>query len=427
MALTAIVRRPLAISRPLRRLSPPDFQRPGLHDAVGWGRSGRQVPIETEQMDPREHSAPAPNRAEDDIRHMRAALSLARRGLGTVWPNPTVGCVIVKEGRVVGRGWTQPGGRPHGETEALARAGAAARGATAYVSLEPCCHWGRTPPCADALVSAGVARVVVPIEDPDPRVSGGGLARLRAAGVTVETGLCADEARALNAGFFRRILEARPLVTLKLATTLDGRLATRAGESRWITGAAARARAHLLRAEHDAIMVGSNTVLADDPVLDCRLPGLGQRSPVRIIVDSRLRLPLTARVVADARRVPTWIVTLGGADAARQEAFRGCGVELVAVDTDGAGTVDIGAALGELARRGLTRVLVEGGAVLAASLLRAGLVDRLSWFRAGKIIGGDGIPAIAPFGLETLAEAPRFKLVSVETVGEDALEQFARE
>jgi diaminohydroxyphosphoribosylaminopyrimidine deaminase/5-amino-6-(5-phosphoribosylamino)uracil reductase len=370
--------------------------------------------------------APAAATPAEDIRHMQAALALGRRGLGTVWPNPTVGCVIVCDGRVVGRGWTQPGGRPHGETEALARAGEAARGATAYVSLEPCCHWGRTPPCADALVAAGIARVVVPIEDPDPRVSGGGLARLGAAGILVETGLCAAEARALNAGFFLRIREGRPLVTLKLATTLDGRLATRAGESRWITGEAARARAHLLRAEHDAVMVGSNTVLVDDPTLDCRLPGLAQRSPVRVIVDSRLRLPLTARVIADAARIPTWIVTLADADAARQEAFRSCGVELVTVGADASGTVDLGAALAEFARRGLTRVVVEGGAVLAASLLRAGLVDRLAWFRAGKIIGGDGIPAVAPFGLDTLMEAPSFRRVALETVGEDVLETLER-
>lgn len=370
---------------------------------------------------------PPSDSAAADLRHMRAALSLARRGLGSVWPNPAVGCVIVKEGRVVGRGWTQPGGRPHGETEALARAGEAALGATAYVSLEPCCHWGRTPPCADALVEAGIARVVVPLEDPDPRVSGGGLARLRAAGVSVETGLCAEEAAALNAGFFRRIRDGRPLVTLKLATTLDGRLATHAGESRWITGETARARAHLLRAENDAVMVGSNTVLVDDPTLDCRLPGLGARSPVRIVVDSRLRLPLTARIVAGAARVPTWVVTLAEGDEARKEAFLGCGVELVEVGADAAGGVDLAEALAALAKRGLTRVLVEGGAALAAGLLRAGLVDRLAWFRAAKIIGGDGVPAVAAFGLEKLADAPRFRRLSVETVGEDVLEEFTRD
>jgi diaminohydroxyphosphoribosylaminopyrimidine deaminase/5-amino-6-(5-phosphoribosylamino)uracil reductase len=367
-----------------------------------------------------------PSSMAHDERHMHAALALARRALGTVWPNPAVGCVIVGEYGVLGRGWTQPGGRPHGETEALARAGERARGATAYVSLEPCSHWGRTPPCAEALIAAGIARVLVPIEDPDPRVSGRGVARLRDAGVAVETGLCAEAAREVNAGFFSRILLGRPLVTLKLATTLDGRLATHAGESRWITGEAARARAHLLRTEHDAVMVGSNTVLIDDPVLDCRLPGLAHRSPVRIIADSRLRLPLTARVVADARRVPTWIVTLASTDAARQEAFRECGVELIAVDPDASGAIDLDAALRRLAEKGLTRVLVEGGAVLAASLLRAGLVDRVAWFRAGMVIGGDGIPAVAPFGLDKLAEAPRFRRIDVETIGEDVLERFAR-
>jgi len=214
-----------------------------------------------------------------DVRSMQAALALARRGLGTVWPNPAVGCVIVKEGRVVGRGWTQPGGRPHGETEALRRAGEGAVGATAYVSLEPCCHWGQTPPCVDALIAAGIRRVVVPLEDPDPRVAGGGLRRLHEAGLEVETGLCAAEAAEVNAGFFSRLRLGRPLVTLKLGTSLDGRIATASGESQWITGPPARERAHALRAAHDAIMVGTGTALADDPQLTCRLPGLAQRSP----------------------------------------------------------------------------------------------------------------------------------------------------
>src|SRR5579872_5958594 len=243
-----------------------------------------------------------------DLRHMKTALALARRGLGLVWPNPSVGCVIVMEGRVIGRGWTRPGGRPHGETEALSQAGEAARGATAYVSLEPCCHWGKTPPCTDALVAAGITRVVVPIEDPDPRVQGQGVARLKAAGIKVDVGLCAAEAAEVNAGFFLRMKEGRPLLTLKLATSRDGRIATRGQESQWITGPLSRARAHLLRATHDAVMVGSNTVLVDDPLLTCRLPGLEERSPVRIVVDGRLRVPLTARVVAEARRAPTWFM-----------------------------------------------------------------------------------------------------------------------
>src|SRR5260221_1598385 len=234
-----------------------------------------------------------------DVGHMRAAIALARRGLGDVWPNPAVGCVIVVNGIGVGRGWTQRGGGPNGEPEALAGAGAAARGATAYVSLEPCCHWGKTPPCTDALIAAGIARVVIPIEDPDPRVSGEGIARLRAAGIAVETGLCADEAAELNAGFLLRMRAGRPLVTLKLATTLDGRIATRSGESQWITGPLAPDRAHALRASHDAVMAGSNTVIADDPQLTCRLPELAHPSPVPILVDTRLPGPLTRRAMPE--------------------------------------------------------------------------------------------------------------------------------
>jgi diaminohydroxyphosphoribosylaminopyrimidine deaminase / 5-amino-6-(5-phosphoribosylamino)uracil reductase len=362
----------------------------------------------------------------DNLRHMRAALALARRGLGTVWPNPAVGCVLVKDGRVVGRGWTQPGGRPHGETEALAWAGESARGAIAYVSLEPCCHWGKTPPCADALIAAGVGRVVVPIEDPDPRVSGQGIARLREAGIEVVTGVLAAEASEINAGFFQRLREGRPLVTLKLASTLDGRIATHSGESRWITGDLARDRAHLLRATHDAVMVGSNTVLIDDPLLTCRLPGLGARSPVRIVVDGHLKVPLTARIVAQAGLVPTWFITLRDGDAARREAFRGCGVELIDAPATADHTVDLAAALQMLGQRGLTRLLVEGGAGLAAVLLRAGLVDRLDWFRAPAVIGGDGVAAVAPLAIEALAAAPRFERMAVEALGEDVLETFRR-
>ncbi|HKX09593.1 MAG TPA: bifunctional diaminohydroxyphosphoribosylaminopyrimidine deaminase/5-amino-6-(5-phosphoribosylamino)uracil reductase RibD [Stellaceae bacterium] len=361
----------------------------------------------------------------DDGQFMRTALSLARRGLGTVWPNPTVGCVLVKDGAVTGRGWTQAGGRPHGETEALSRAGSRAQGATAYVSLEPCCHWGKTPPCTDALLAAGVARVVVPVEDPDPRVSGRGIARLKEAGVEITTGVLADEARALNEGFFRRIHDGRPVVTLKLASTLDGRIATSAGESQWITGELARERAHLLRARHDAVMVGSNTVIADDPQLTCRLPGLADRSPVRIVVDGRLRVPLTATVVATARATPTWFITLKGDAPERHRVFRDCGVELIEVAVAGE-TVDLAAAFQELGRRGLTRVLVEGGATLSAALLRAGLVDHIAWFRAPRLIGGDGIPAITAFGIDKLAATPRFERVAVEALGEDVLETFRR-
>ncbi len=357
---------------------------------------------------------------------MKAALGLARRGLGSVAPNPAVGCVLVREGRVVGRGWTQPGGRPHAEAEALGRAGKAARGATAYVSLEPCAHHGETPPCADALAGAGIARLVVAVEDRDPQVRGRGLARLRDAGAEVVCGVCEDEAAALNAGFFLRVGEGRPLIALKTATTLDGRIATRGGESRWITGEAARARAHGLRASHDAVMVGIGTALADDPMLDCRLPGLARRSPLRIVVDSRARLPLTSRLVKTAGEPPTWLVTLPGAAAKRRAAYDEAGVEVIEVEADGDGNLDLAAAARTLGDRGLTRVLVEGGGRLAAGLLRARLVDRLLWFRAPRLIGGDGLPAVVAFGVDALAEAPSYRRVSVAEVGDDLMETYVR-
>ena len=362
----------------------------------------------------------------DDLNHMRAALALAGRGLGTTWPNPAVGCVLVKDGVVVGRGWTQPGGRPHAETEALKRAGAAARGATAYVSLEPCDHHGKTPPCSEALIAAGVARVVIACEDPDPRVAGNGIRRLRAAGIPVDTGVCADEAWELNRGFFTRVLHDRPLVTLKLATTLDGRIATHRGDSKWITGPEARALGHGLRARHDAIMVGIRTALADDPELTCRLPGLDGRSPVRIVFDSRLRLPLTGTLVRTAKQVPTWIVTCASMDGLRRQALLDCGVQLIGVPADGAGLPDPKRAMAELAARGLTRVLVEGGATLAASLLRADLVDRLEWFRASRVIGGDGTAAVAGFGVDTLAHTADFDRVRVRRAGDDMVESYVR-
>lgn len=357
---------------------------------------------------------------------MRAALALARRGLGNVWPNPAVGCVIVKDGRVVGRGWTQPGGRPHAETDALARAGQAARGAAAYVSLEPCCHWGKTPPCTDALIAAGVARVVVAVVDPDPRVGGAGMAALQAAGIAVESGLCAAEATEINAGFFQRVKLGRPLVTVKSATTLDGRIATASGDSRWITGETARQRGHALRASHDAILVGTETVLADDPQLSCRLPGLADRSPVRVVLDRRSRIPLTARVFTEARRIATWVVVAPEAHPERRTALQALGVTVIDGIPGRDGGFDLAAVLGSLGARGITRLLIEGGGRLAASLLRADLVDRLVWFHAPLLIGGDGVPAIAGLGLRELAAAPRFERLATELIGADAMSVFRR-
>jgi diaminohydroxyphosphoribosylaminopyrimidine deaminase / 5-amino-6-(5-phosphoribosylamino)uracil reductase len=354
----------------------------------------------------------------DDIRHMRAALALAARGLGRTWPNPAVGCVIVLAGRVIGRGWTQPGGRPHAETEALARAGSAAHGATAYVTLEPCSHHGRTPPCTDALVAAGIGRVVCALGDPDPRVNGEGLERLRKAGIAVETGVLEAEAAALNAGFLLRVREGRPFVTLKLATTLDGRIATATGESQWITGGPARDAAQVLRAQHDAIMVGSNTALGDDPALTCRLPGLEGASPVRVVADRRFRLPMTSRLVRTARQAPVWVVT--APEAPPRNDLAALGVERVQCDGSMEGV------LVALAARGITRVLVEGGAVVAAALLKDALVDQIVWFHAGTVIGGDGRAAVLPLEAARLSEVPRFRRVSVAPIGADVVSVWQR-
>jgi diaminohydroxyphosphoribosylaminopyrimidine deaminase/5-amino-6-(5-phosphoribosylamino)uracil reductase len=358
---------------------------------------------------------------------MRAALRLAERGLGRVSPNPAVGCVIVdKGGHVVGRGFTQPGGRPHAETEALKMAGDAARGATAYVTLEPCSHHGKTPPCADALIAAGIARCVAALEDPDPRVSGNGIRRLEQAGIAVDVGLCGAEAADLNAGFFTRIKFGRPLVTLKLATSLDSRIATHNGDSKWITGAAARARGHLLRATHDAILVGSGTVLADDPVLTCRLPGLGDRSPVRVVLDSRLRLSPASALVESAGRAGTTLVTMPGHDAAVLEGFRQRGVTVLEIQPDASGRMALPAVLTALGSAGITRLLVEGGATVAAAFLKADLVDRIVWFRAPGIIGGDGLASIAEIGLDSVARMTRFERLSLQEIGEDIVEAYRR-
>ncbi len=363
--------------------------------------------------------------AAEDLTHMQAALALARRRQGVTWPNPPVGCVLVREGRVVGCGATAPGGRPHAETVALAMAGGRARGATAYVTLEPCCHHARTPPCTDALMVAGVARVVAALCDPDPRVNGKGLARLGAAGVSVEEGLLAAEAEAVAAGFFSRVRRGRPSVTLKLASTLDGRIATRDGESRWITGEMARRAAHALRGRHDAILVGVGTVLADDPELSCRIPGYRARPLVRVVADSFLRTPPKARVIATARETPTWILHRADADAARVEELRERGARLFPVPPGIAG-VDLRAGFGALAEAGVTAVLAEGGAALAASLLAADLVDRLVWFHAPALLGADAWPAAAALGVARLEAMPRFLRRQSAALGEDMLSEFAR-
>lgn len=362
--------------------------------------------------------------AADDLRHMRHALSLARRSLGQTWPNPSVGCVLVKDGAVVGRGATQKGGRPHAETMALSQAGPAAQGATAYVTLEPCSHHGQTPPCAEALIAAGIARAVVALVDPDPRVAGRGLEKLKNAGIKVELGLLADDAAWINSGFLRRVKDSPhrlPWVTLKLATSLDGRIALEDGRSRWITGPEARRHAHMLRCQHDAIMTGIGTVLADDPLLTVRLPGYEGRQPMRIVMDTWLRTPLTARLVQSARQAVTLIYALPDCDDLRRKAFENAGVAVGLLPPGADHRLDPRTALERLVDLGITRVMIESGGKLAAAVLGAGLVDEIYHYQAGVIIGGDGLPAIAPLGLADLRGAPRYDFVGAQTIGPDRL------
>ena len=357
---------------------------------------------------------------------MRAALALARRSLGRTWPNPAVGCVFVKDGQVIARGRTRDGGRPHAEADALSQAGGAARGATVYVTLEPCAHQGRSPPCADALITAGVARVVSALEDPYPQVNGQGHARLRAAGITVEVGEGAKEAAEINAGFLLHVREGRPLFHLKLATSLDGRIGTASGESKWITGQAARVHGQRLRATHDAILVGIGTASADDPDLTCRLPGLMAYSPVRVILDSTARLAATSKLAATARATPVWVLCTSAAPKSVREALRERGVEIIEVDAGPDGRIDVTAAAREVGRRGITRVLIEGGGAVAAAFLGANLVDRLSLYRGGLMLCGDGRSAVGPWALERLDFAPRFRLVSARSLAGDMLETWTR-
>ena len=343
-----------------------------------------------------------------DADWMGTALALARRGLGETWPNPSVGCVLVKEGRIVGRGRTQKGGRPHAEVMALSQAGPEAKGSTAYVTLEPCSHQGKSPPCTDALIAANVARVVIAQNDPNPKVDG--LAALRSHGIEVQTGVCQAEAAVLNEGFVSTIKTGRPFVQLKLATTLDGKIATKTGESRWITGPEARKHVHLMRAQSDAVLVGRGTAQADDPMLDVR--GLGElRNPVRIVIDRALSLPQETRLLTTASdELPTWIIH--GPDAQPSQAYKSCKLIEAADLADG---------LRKLATEGLTRIMCEGGATLAASLIQANLVDEIVAFTAGKAIGNDGTDAIGSLGVSAIKDAVQFEQVHSNRIGHDLM------
>jgi diaminohydroxyphosphoribosylaminopyrimidine deaminase/5-amino-6-(5-phosphoribosylamino)uracil reductase len=358
---------------------------------------------------------------------MQLALMLGRRGQGRTWPNPAVGAVVVKDGVIVGRGWTQPGGRPHAEPVALARAGEAARGATLYATLEPCSHVGKSPPCADAIIAAGIARVVSAIEDPNPEVAGQGHAKLRAAGIKVDIGLGAAEAARDHAGHFRRVRDKRPHVILKLAVSSDDKIGTAGRKPVAITGEAAKARGHLLRAQCDAILIGIGTVLADDPLLTCRLPGMETRSPVRVVLDRALRIPGTSRLVHSARETPLWVMTssLAEAPAAMKLGASGAQVLRVATTTTPPG-LDLPSVLHALSEKGITRLLVEGGARVASSFVAAGLVDEAWLLRGADAIGAGGVPALDALPLTALTESPAFKRRASEALQKDTLTIYER-
>ena len=362
---------------------------------------------------------------EADRRFMQLALALGRRGQGRTWPNPAVGAVIVKDGVIVGRGWTQPGGRPHGEPEALRRAGEVARGGTLYVTLEPCSHFGKSPPCADAVIAAGVARVVAAIEDPNPEVAGQGFAKLRAAGVRVDVGLCAAEAARDHVGHFRRVHDGRPHVILKLAVSPDDKIGTAGGKPVAITGEATRERVHLLRAQSDAILVGIGTVLADDPRLTCRLPGMEARSPVRVVLDRNLRNPATSRLVHSAREIPLWVIVSELAEAAAAARLGAAGAEVLRVPPGGGG-LDLPVVLHALAEKGITRLMVEGGSRVAASFVAADLVDEIWLFRGAKAVGPDGVDALDALPLSKITQSQDFRIHASESFDMDTLTIYER-
>jgi diaminohydroxyphosphoribosylaminopyrimidine deaminase/5-amino-6-(5-phosphoribosylamino)uracil reductase len=365
----------------------------------------------------------APADSSDDARYMQLALSLGRRGLGNTWPNPAVGAVIVKDGVIVGRGWTQAGGRPHAEIVALSQAKRQAKGATLYVTLEPCSHTGKSQPCADAIIKAGIARVVSAIEDPNPEVGGQGHARLRDNGIIVDIGLFAEEARRAHAGHIVRLSKSRPHVTLKLAISADGKAGLAGRKPVAITGEQARNHVYLMRAQSDAILVGIGTVLSDNPQLTCRLPGLFERSPVRVVLDARLRVPMSVTVVSTVRETPTWIFTSNKASPIAEDILQQKGCKVFRVD-ETQGRLDLDEMLKILAGEGITRLMVEGGPTMAAAFTAADLVDEAVFLRASMVVGADGIAPLEGMKLETLTG----KLASrgKEQLGADTVEIFER-
>lgn len=371
--------------------------------------------------------APRAKRAADFDRavaefFMRIALEEAAKGLGRTSPNPAVGAVLVKGGRIIARGYTQPAGQAHAEVMALAAAGPRARGADLYTTLEPCNHYGRTPPCTLAILEAGVRRVISAAGDPNPLVNGRGIARLRRHGVEVMTGVLEEEAIALNRAFFKSIRTRMPYVTLKAAVTLDGKLATATGDSRWVTGEQARAWVHQLRNRVDVILVGSNTVRLDDPKLTTRLPGGGGRDPLRVVVDSHLSLKPSATVFTQRSSAKTVLATLEDPEGRKARRFTAQGVEVWQV-REKRGRVDLKALLSRIAQAGLNHVLVEGGAEMYGSFLRERLADELALFLAPKLVGSQGLSWSGDLGVKMMSEALSLKHVTHEQLGADLLLQ----
>ena len=364
-----------------------------------------------------------PNAAADDARFMTLAFALGRRNLGRTWPNPAVGAVIVKDNILVGRGWTQPGGRPHAEIEALRHAKKAAQGATLYVTLEPCSHHGKTPPCADAIIKAGIARVVSALEDPNPEVTGSGHKRLAEKGIKVDVGLGAEEARRVHAGHITRVTKRRPYVILKMAVSADGKAGLAGRQPAPITGDVARVRVWQMRASSDAIMVGIGTVLSDNPQLTCRLPGMFERSPVRVVLDATLKLPLMTSAVATVRETPTWVFTSSRPSAIAEEILQQKGCKVFRVSDDD-GQLNLEEVLKVLAEQGITRVMVEGGPKLAGSMAAARLVDEVALLRGARMIGDTGIAPLEGMPLDGLTRQMQAR--GHETLGPDTLDTFSR-
>jgi diaminohydroxyphosphoribosylaminopyrimidine deaminase/5-amino-6-(5-phosphoribosylamino)uracil reductase len=359
----------------------------------------------------------------DDTRYMQLALSLGRRGLGNAHPNPAVGAVIVKDGVIVGRGWTQPGGRPHAEVVALNQAKRKAKGATLYCTLEPCSHTGKSPPCADAVIKAGIARVVSALDDSNPEVAGQGHARLRDKGIAVDVGLCADEARRAHAGHITRVQQGRPFVTLKLALSSDAKAGLTGRKQVAITGEAARDRVYMMRAQSDAILVGIGTVLSDNPQLTCRLPGLFERSPVRVVLDAKLSVPMSVTVISTLRETPTWVFTSHKASPIAEDILQQKGAKVFRVD-ETQGRLDLDEVLKIIAEQGITRLMVEGGPIVAAAFVAADLVDEAVLLRSPKAIGDTGIAALEGMKLESLTG--KMKSRGSEQLGADTVETYER-